>query len=411
MNESPMNESLMNESLMNEERTREVEGPFSDHPDDDHPLFGSVEPTAQVAGSRQRSQRRQKSRRKRRHRIAPLIAFVVILVLIGSSYALVRSIRADFVTPDYQGAGQGSTRVKVAPGDGADDIAATMLKAGVVKSTRAFVNAAKKSGRSSDIQPGVYKVPLRASGAAAVTAVLNPANKLVSQVTIREGLSETQVLSQLASKTGLPLAQLSAAAKQVANLGLPAAYKPTTAEGFLYPSTYDIDPGTSAEAVIQTLTTQFGAEDARLGFQAAAKAIGLTPYQALIIASIVEGEAKFDADRAKVTRVILNRIAKHRPLQIDATSVYAARIAGIDPAKVNFATINSPYNGYTHVGLPPTPINSPGATSLQAAVHPAAGSWLFYVNGDAAGHLSFFTDEASFVAAANVCRAKGWGCA
>jgi UPF0755 protein len=396
---------------MSQERTREVDGPFSDSPDDDHPLFGSAEPVPHVPGSRTRSQRREKPPRKRRHRIAPVIAFLVILVVVGASYVLVRSIRADLVTPDYTGSGQGSTRVKVSPGDGANDIAASMLKAGVVKSSRAFVNAAKKSGRSGDIQPGTYKVPLRASGSAAVAAVLDPANKLVSQVTIPEGLSQTQVLAQLASKTGVPMAKLTAAAKQVANLGLPAAYRPPSAEGFLYPATYDIDPGTSAEAVIQTLTAQFGAEDQRLGLQAAAKAIGITPYQAVIIASIVEGEAKFDADRAKVTRVILNRIAKHRPLQIDATSVYAARIAGLDPAKVDFATIKSPYNGYTHAGLPPTPINSPGETSLRAAVHPAAGSWLYYVNGDAAGHLSFFTDEASFLAAVNVCRAKGWGCA
>ena len=128
------------------------------------------------------------------------------------------------------------------------------------------------------------------------------------------------------------------------------------------------------------------------------------------IASIIEGEAKFDADRPKVARVILNRLAADRPLQIDATSVYGAKLAGLDPKQVDFATLDSPYNSYTHPGLPPTPIDNPGDSSLKAAVQPAAGSWMYYVNGDAAGHLSFFTDENAFLQAVATCRANGWGC-
>ena len=82
-----------------------------------------------------------------------------------------------------------------------------MVKAGVVKSTRAFVNAAKNSGRSSDIQPGVFRVRLHSSGQAAMAAILDPANRLVTQVTIPEGYTEKQILAELASHLSLPLSQ------------------------------------------------------------------------------------------------------------------------------------------------------------------------------------------------------------
>jgi UPF0755 protein len=243
-----------------------------------------------------------------------------------------------------------------------------------------------------------------------MAAILDPANKLITQVTIPEGYTESQVLTTLAGKTGLPLPALKAAAGKIGNLGLPDGFSPSTAEGFLYPATYQFNPGISADEVLQQLISQFSAQYRALGIAQAARAVGLSSYQALVVASIVEGEAKFDADRPKVARVILNRLAAGRPLQIDATSVYGAKLAGLDPHQVDYATLNSPYNSYTHPGLPPTPIDNPGASSLQAAVQPATGDWMYYVNGDAAGHLSFFTDETAFLQAVEKCKANGWGC-
>jgi UPF0755 protein len=387
-----------------------VEGSIDELRDDEHPLFGSDEPANYVPGGAKRSQRHQARRRRRRHRVFPVLSLLVILALIGASVLLVRSAASHFRTPDWTGSGTGYTQITIEPGDGASDVAAALVKAGSVESTKAFINAAKKSGRSGDIQPGVFRVPLHASAATAMTAILDPSNKLITQVTIPEGYTESQVLAALAGKTGLPLAQLKAAAGRIGNLGLPDGFKPTTAEGFLYPATYQFNPGMSADKVLQQLTGQFTTQYAALGLGQAARAVGLSPYQALIIASIVEGEAKFDADRSKVVRVILNRLAAGRPLQIDATSVYGARLAGLDPKKVDYATLNSPYNSYTHAGLPPTPIDNPGSNSLKAAVQPAIGDWLFYVNGDAAGHLSFFTDEGEFLQAVEKCKANGWGC-
>lgn len=340
----------------------------------------------------------------------PLLSFLIVIALVGASYVIVKSAASHFRTRDYAGSGTGTTQITINPGDSADDVAAAMLKAGVVESTQAFINAAKKSGRSQDIQPGVWKVPTHASGTAAMAAILDPANKLVSQVTIPEGYTEKQVLTALAAKTKLSVASLQQAAAKIGDLGLPEGFKPTSVEGFLFPATYQFNPGITADEVIQEITAQFTAEWNKLGLTAEAKAAGITPYQGLIIGSIAEAEAKFDVDRPKVARVILNRIKANRPLQIDATSAYAAKLAGLDPAKVIYATINSPYNSYTHPGLPPTPIDNPGVASIQGGVNPAAGDWLYYVNGDAAGHLAFFNNENDFQTAVDKCKANNWGC-
>jgi UPF0755 protein len=389
------------------EEANSVDGSIDELHDDEHPLFGSEEPTHHIPGLHRRSDRHQNRRRRRRGRFFPLLSLIVIVALVAASYLLVRSVAGDFRTPDYTGPGQGFTKVTIAPGDGAADVAAAMLKAGVVKSSRAFVNAAKKSGRAGDIQPGVYRVRLHSSGQAAMAAILDPANRLVTQVTIPEGYTEKQILADLATKLNLPLAQLQAAASQISNLGLPDGFKPSTAEGFLYPATYDFDPGLSPAAVVQNLTAQFGSEYLKLGFAAAAAAEDLTPYQVLTIASLVESEAKFPQDRPKIARVILNRIAAQQPIGIDAANRYGVALTGKDPNTTTY-TENSPYNVRIHLGLPPTPVSNPGEASLQAALHPAAGNWLYYVVDDAAGHHLFTNDEKVWQSATENCQARGW---
>ncbi len=391
------------------ERLPAVDRSIEEMHDDDHPVFGSEDQVAQVAGSHSRSQRKN-PQGPRRHRIAAWIALVVILIVVVSSWVLIKSMGNPFSVADYHGTGTAFTQVQVQPGDAAGDIGSALVTAGVVKSSKAFVNAAKQSGHAGDIQPGVYRVRLQSSGKAAIDAILDPANRLVAKVTIPEGYTYLQVLQQIADETKLPLADLKAAAKQVSNLGLPDGITATSVEGMLFPATYEFDPNTTASSSLHSMIAKFGAEYASLNMASKASALGLSPYQVLIIASIAEAEAKFDADRAAVARVIMNRVAIKRPLQVDATSAYAAKLQGNDPASVIYAKIISPYNSYTHSGLPPTPIGNPGEAAINGALSPPAGKWLYYVNIDAAGHLGFFTVEADFIKAAAVCKAKNWGC-
>jgi UPF0755 protein len=366
-----------------------------------------------VPGAGRRSDRHRPSAGKRRgrRRLARIIAIVALFAIIAVSWVIVKQISGSFGVADYSGSGQDIVRITVSPGDSADAIGATLQKAGVVKSARAFANAASKSGKAGDIQPGVYQVRLHSSGAAAVAAILDPANQLVSKVTIPEGFTYKQVLQSIATKTGLSLADLNKALADTANLGIPDGLPTKSAEGMLFPATYSFDPNATAESALQTIVTQFGTEFTQLQMAAKSKALGETPYKVLTIASITEAEAKFDSDRAKVARVIMNRLAEPRRLQVDATSAYAAKLLGLDPTKVTYSTLDSPFNSYTHDGLPPTPIGNPGAAAINAALNPPAGDWLFYVNVDLAGHLGFFNNEADFLAAQNHCAAMGWGCA
>jgi UPF0755 protein len=347
--------------------------------------------------------------------LVTLLAFVVILALLGAGWFVIRPVIArQFAVQDWPGPGTGSVTVVVHPGDDASDIATTLVDAGVVRSTKAFTRAASADGATQNLQPGYYRMRLHMSGQQAVTLLLDPASRLTSRLTISEGMTSKDVVSRLAATLKVPVSQVQAAVDNIPALGLPTAYTvngapPKSAEGFLFPSTYDFDPSTSVSDALQQMTAQFASADRSVQFSAGAAALHVTPYQALIIASMVQAEAKFPQDEAKVARVIYNRLAAGTPLGIDATSVYAARLAGKDPATLTY-TESTPYNTRNHTGLPPTPISNPGTDAMNAAIHPADGNWIYYVNADAAGHLFFTDDPAAFERAKDACRTNHWGC-
>jgi len=174
-------------------------------------------------------------------------------------------------------------------------------------------------------------------------------------------------------------------------------------EGFLFPATYDMDPGAPverlAEEQLEAFRENFGATEI-----ARAKALHVTPYQLLIVASMVEREAQIPGDRPKIAAVIYNRLAQGMPLGIDATIYYAVEKAtGIATYTRELTEaqlhIDSPYNTRTHVGLPPTPISNPGAASIHAASYPAHVSYLYYVAGaNGCGEQVFSNTEAEFEA-------------
>jgi len=283
-----------------------------------------------------------------------------------------------------------------------------------VASTQAFTDAAKDNPKSVNIQPGSYNLHPHMSAKSALTALLDPASRNAEDdVLVPEGATVVDVEARLVKVLGASQkASIEKFLKHATDIGLPVNYGSLSGspEGFLYPATYTFDPGTTGEQALQQMVQRFISQDRQTGFASAAKTAHLEPYAALIIASIAQSEAKFPADMPKVARVILNRIAAKMPLQIDATSAYAAKLLGLDPTKVIYSQIDSPYNSYTHDGLPPTPISNPGSEAMSGAVHPAAGNWLYYVNGDKAGHLFFTNDPAKFETAVDTCRQNNWGC-
>lgn len=162
-----------------------------------------------------------------------------------------------------------------------------------------------------------------------------------------------------------------------AKLTLPADARGNP-EGYLFPATYPIDdkttPASLLSYMVNTANQRFGADRISSGAQRG----GVTVYQAVNIASIVQAEADTPKDMGRVARVIYNRLAKGMPLQMDSTLNYALNRSTLDTTAAD-TKIDSPYNSYERPGLPPTPIDNPGEQAMHAAINPTPGNWLYFV--------------------------------
>jgi peptidoglycan lytic transglycosylase G len=163
-------------------------------------------------------------------------------------------------------------------------------------------------------------------------------------------------------------------------------------EGFLFPDTYNFDRTSTSAQLVTAQLREFTATWRTLNLSYA-RSKKLTPYDVLTIASMIEKEAVAPGDRAKVSRVIYNRLHLGMTLGIDATIRYALRIPGTKPLTQSELANPTPYNTRLHTGLPPTPIANPGLASMEAAAHPANGPWLYFVAEPDKVH-SFFTASA-----------------
>ena len=394
--------------------------------DDDH--TGEQPRVQRVTRSDRRAERGQHAARTRNKRLFSILGGLIVVVLVAATWLVVLPIYHYLNPSDYGGTGSGSAIVEVQQNDTADDIGNTLHDAGVVASVKAFTDAANDDARSQGIQPGTYRLREHMSAKSALALLLDPASRLHNDVAVVEGATTLDVLKRLTAKPcaqnapkgticgpGMDPSAVTAALNDVKALGLPTDYlangtTPTSVEGFLYPATYYFAENTDPADALQQMITQFTDAVRRTDFTTAAQKNHITPYEQLIIASIAQAEAKYPEDFGKVARVILNRLAQNKPLQIDATSAYAAKLAGQDPTKIIYHLAKGPYNTYTHDGLPPTPISNPGADAMAGAAAPDKGNWLYYVNKDADGHLFFTNSEAAFERAAHKCVIHHWGC-
>jgi UPF0755 protein len=326
--------------------------------------------------------------RRRRRRRGPgcLAALVALAVLVGGGYLAysygISAVKDRFSGPeDYPGPGSGSVAVQVHEGDTAADIARSLVAEDVVKSAEAFVDAARDEPRSTGIQVGFYELRHQMAAADALDVLVDPANLVQSTVTVPEGLTVDAIVALLGKHTDIPAKQFRRALHNTAALGLPA-YAKGNPEGYLFPATYAFGPDATAATMLKTMVDRWhqAADDADL--EAAAARLGYTPAEVMVVASLVEAESNREQDRGKVARVIYNRLetdATNHLLQIDATVNYAHdRKLGIAVTQDDLQ-IDSPYNTYRNPGLPPTPIEAPGAAAIEAAAHPTPGDWVYYV--------------------------------
>jgi UPF0755 protein len=222
-----------------------------------------------------------------------------------------------------------------------------------------------------------------------------PIPKIV-KVVIPEGFTRAQI-AVLALKDGLRGSYLLPSKRsrelELAHYGAPASTP--NLEGFLFPATYEMYVGTPASRLVSEQLTAFHENFGGGEFDRARK-LGITPYQLLIVASIIEREAAMAHDRPLVAAVIYNRLRLKMTLGIDSTLRYALHNFSTPLTEAELRS-DSPYNTRVHLGLPPTPISNPGLAAIQAAAHPAHASYLYYVAGaDGCGEEVFSTSYAQF---------------
>jgi UPF0755 protein len=329
-------------------------------------------------------------RRRRRspiRRLAPWIALMVIVVPLAIGGLHIWDIYQAKVHPaDYTGAGTTPTvTVQVASDATAEQLAPTLLKDGVIASTRAFVLAAESSSHPTGLEPGYFILKSHMQSSLAWAFLTNPKNMLQTVVTVPEGKRVSQVISILSVKTGIPQKDFQQVIDHPAPLGLPSyakgvkGFPDSAVEGFLFPATYAITPHETATQILQAMVARFNVEANSISITAAARSVHLTPYQLLIEASMAQAEGGSVTDYPKIATVIKNRQAAGMTLGFDSVLFYGLNAYGINVDKQQEA-VNNPYNDMTeHTGLPPTPIDNPGDAAIQGILHPTPGNWLYFL--------------------------------
>ncbi len=359
--------------------------------------------------------RRGKSGGRGKTVFALLMALVLLGGIGGGAFYGFDRIQSYFVTPDYDGPGTGEVLVEIKAGDTLTDIGNTLYDAGVVKSTKAFVEAADANSRSKNIQVGRYKVRKQMQAADAVNLLLDPKSRVVNGVTIPEGTISLNIYAILSKQTDIPVEEFQAAAKDPVKLGVPAFWfnrqdgkkGPKSIEGFLYPATYEIPPKATADQILSMMVDEFLRVTRQMDFvDRAQKERKISPYEALITASIAQAESVDPKDFPKVSRVIYNRIYAGKIgckcLGIDSGINYYFRLQGKNPkdsddllqSEIN--DLKNPYNTHNVAGLPITPISNPGEGALKGALEPPPGDWIYFMTVDKKGTMGYGSNDADF---------------
>jgi UPF0755 protein len=389
-------------------------------PPEDHPFSeflrepaSTSKPTAQPQSRRERRDTQptvhtsSRPPRKRRRALTALVVTVVILGLVAGAGAFVYSTFEPQIsamltpesTDDYSGDGSGEVMVKIADGEFGDAIGVKLQEAGVVKDSETFYSLLLKEEPQPVFQTGTFKLAEKMSSKSALSALLDPANKVDFTVAIPEGSSAKGIYQELADVTGIPIEEFQAVGANYVALGVPA--EAPSIEGFLFPATYEFEPDQTATDMLQTMVTR--------SFQSL-DAAGVAPadrFRVITLAALIQKEAGSSEDMFKVSRVFINRLDIGMNLESDATVAYGAGHSRVETTPEEREDASNLYNTYANPGLPVGPISNPGDDAINAALHPVDGPWLFFVTVDLDTGETVFSETADEHAAA-VERLQEW---
>ncbi|MEV5297734.1 endolytic transglycosylase MltG [Amycolatopsis methanolica] len=354
--------------------------------------------------------------RRKRKPLRWLVALVVLALIGGGAWY---GIDAVFGYDDFEGSGESDVLIEISAGDSTGAIGQELAGAGVVASAKAFVKASEDNSKVLSLQPGYYVVKTKMSGAAAVAKLTQDGSRVgVLQVragtqldditqpdgTVTPGvftlLSKASCAQLNGQSTCIPVEQLrdTAAKADLAALGAPDWAVPVVSgstdarriEGLVAPGVYDVKPGWSAEELLGYVLKTSATRIQAAGLTASSKFQGRSPYETLIVASLIEREG-VKQDFENIGQVIYNRLAQNMRLQLDSTVNYL-----LDKPVVTTTDDDrnrpGPYNTYKIPGLPPTPISSPSPEAIQAAEEPTQGTYVYFVKCEKNGLSCFASD-------------------
>lgn len=317
-----------------------------------------------------------------------LARLVILSVVVGALlYGALRYTGMIGSADDYSGSGTGSVEVVIQPGATGVQIGETLEEAGVVKTAEAFYQESLRDDRSSMIQPGTFRLRQQMSSEAAIDALLDSTNRIETRVVVPEGSRVSEIIEAIVKSSDISEDDVEEALDDPDGIGLPDEADGNP-EGYLFPATYTVEDGMTATDLLRQMVARTVEVEQELNIEERAQELGMSAGEILTLASILEQEAQRDEDYPKVARALYNRLDEDIPLQLDSTAHYISKREGSPWTTEAEREDPSEYNTYLHIGLPPGPIGSPGRKTIEAALNPAEGDWLYFFT-DKRGVLYF----------------------
>ena len=315
------------------------------------------------------------------------LALIVFLLLTATLHSINSRVT---VAPDFPTVSNVNKMeeivIEIPVGATGSQVASLLFNSGIVKSSAAFFRVAVGDKKSERISPGAHRLTVGISAKQALEQLLDP-TRIPNLLKIFEGAWKSEVIEMLRAN-GFSQTEIDGAFKDAT---LPKGF--TSAEGLLFPAQYSFARGTTALEAVQAMINRFTSE--KSGQDLLVATSRYTPLELLTIASIVQAEGD-TKDFANVARVVFNRLKIPMPLQMDSTVHYIKKVRGQIFLSTSSTLINSPYNTYKNIGLPPTPIGNPGADAMRAVLNPSVGDWLFFITV-APGDTRFTSSSSEFL--------------
>ena len=279
------------------------------------------------------------------------------------------------------------TLITISRGDSISKVASELHSKGLIRSWEAFAAAAYLSGKWRKVQAGRFELTPTMTPLEILDAICLGTGKVWRGLTIPEGYTLRQIADEVEWAELLPADQFLSQAQMTVDFNPPFPIPRGSLEGYLFPDTYRVDVGESASAIIQQMLRRFDNIIWQGLFHQQPTYGGRSLNDIIILASLVEGEAKQDKERPIIAGVLMNRLKRGTRLECDATVQYALGDGRKTRLTRQDLTIPSEYNTYLHEGLPPGPICSPGEASIRAAMTPAKVPYLYYVARPDGSHV------------------------